>query len=387
MIKVTFRDGSYRIQCSPQFWGGLTIRQRRASLYHELAHIWRGDLLRLQEEKLDYLAWNVSSDAMINRQLPDIPPGAVSFSKTVEKLGVVPNSMAIYQKVVELGKDLSKMDIWIDGPKPQPVEDFDPSSLKEEEIWPLPPHLREWVKERWEWSTDQERQEEGEGEEYQGDLDSSSDSIDVIDHAKERGQMAEAFGKDGEAPEWASEKDGIRKGGTSEGQSEWSPREKKIMKIHVSLRNFAERHRRNRVFSRSWRRNGRTDLIRGSVLDPVPCVHVYLDVSGSTYSEWEELTSLARGLGKYARTFVFDTKVQEWDLVSPLSGIGGGTQWKCIKDHIITSGTKAVIVVTDGGFADDVDIPQGVDVIFVITPGGTVPPGVNAIEWPKGDKR
>lgn len=62
------RDARYVVQLTPEFASG---EDAVHALAHELAHVLRGDLVRLQSEDLQPIRWNVAADAVINSHLPD----------------------------------------------------------------------------------------------------------------------------------------------------------------------------------------------------------------------------------------------------------------------------------------------------------------------------
>jgi len=102
---------------------------------------------------------------------------------------------------------------------------------------------------------------------------------------------------------------------------------------------------------RSWRREGRTPLLRGSIRATIPPVALCIDASGSTSEMEAFLNGLAQALGPTATVIVWDADVRA---VFPAGGrirpfvSDGGTDPLCLVPELEQIRPGGVVVVTDG---------------------------------------
>jgi len=102
---------------------------------------------------------------------------------------------------------------------------------------------------------------------------------------------------------------------------------------------------------RSWRREGRTPLLRGCIRASLPPVALCIDASGSTKQLEPFLNGLAQALGPRATVVIWDAEVRA---VYPAGGrihaivSDGGTDPLCLLPELERLHPAGVVVVTDG---------------------------------------
>jgi hypothetical protein len=340
---------TYTLRINPEWWSGLTVEQRRSVLLHEIAHVWRGDCPRglelAQSGQIPPQTWNVATDAVINRTLGELPPG-VRYEDTCERAGLNP---AV--------------------------------------TWYTAYHIAQALAQSTSQDSDSDRSGQGTAENADRPLENDVvPSGDPVDHAREKGELEKAAKADGLDPAKdfpASRRPQPRQAGKGEGPTVWTPDKRAALRLAVDLRAEVAKSTKRREPVRSWRWEGRLPLLRGVSRLPRPSVGLYLDVSGSTSSHWSDLAAIARGLRRDGvEVYVFDDGVRDWDCVSPLRA-GGGTTWQPVREHAAGRFDK-VIVATDGYFFDSVDAIGGVEVVWLITPGGRRPASFGrALAWPE----
>ena len=348
---------TYTLRINPEWWSGLTVEQRRSVLLHEIAHVWRGDCPRglelAQKGQINPQTWNIATDAVINRTLNDLPPG-VRYEGACERAGLKPS--VTWYTAYHIAQALTQSE----------------SSDGSGESQQAAPGAD---------SGDQD------GRTFEGDVVPSGDPVD---HAREKADLEKAARADGLDPAKdfpASRRPQPRQAGRGEGAAVWTPDKRAALRVAVDLRAEVAKSTKRREPVRSWRREGRLPLLRGISRVPRPSVGLYLDVSGSTSEHWSDIAAIARGLRRDGvEVFVFNDGVREWDCVSPLRA-GGGTTWQPIREHATGRFDKA-IVATDGYFFDSVDAIGGVEVVWLVMPGGRKPADFGrTLAWPEEGSR
>jgi predicted metal-dependent peptidase len=341
---VSLQPGGYKVFINQDWWAGLTMEQRRSVLLHEIAHVWRGDCL--EGEGRDPQTWNIATDAVINRTLGDLPGEPVRYEDTCKQAGLaveIPywSAKIIYDRLIQQQTDQGDSP---DGGSPQ-----------------------------------------HNGDPLAGDIKTGGDPVD---HLKEKEALQGAMSQDGMDPRkelpGCAQPSTHKLAGQGTGTEQWSPKDRAVLALALELDRIIAKHRNRLTPCRTWRREGRIRLLRGSGRVPNPSVGVYLDLSGSTDNEWEQIGAIARGLKqKGADLFVFDDGVRPWD-GSQAVVAGGGTAWAPVVEHIAQSGHSLVVVVTDGYFFDPVTEP-GCETVWIVTPGGRRPAHFGrALDWPEG---
>ena len=349
-------ERTYTLRINPEWWSGLTVEQRRSVLLHEIAHVWRGDCPRglelAQNGQIQPQTWNIATDAVINRTLGDLPPG-VQYEDACRRAGLNPS--VTWYTAYHIAQALAQSESQDSGESQQAGSGSGPA---------------------------------GQGERtFEGDVVPSGDPVD---HAREKADLEKAAKADGldpgkDLPGCRAPKQ--RQAGRGEGAAVWTPDKRAALRVAVDLRTEVAKSTKRREPVRSWRREGRLPLLRGISRVPRPSVGLYLDVSGSTSAHWSDLAAIARGLRRDGvEVFVFDDGVRNWDCVSPLRA-GGGTAWQPVREHA-TGRFDKIIVATDGYFFDSVHSIDGVEVVWLVMPGGRRPADFGrALTWPKEGSR
>jgi hypothetical protein len=382
MIGVKLTDKGYKVVINVQEWA-LTPRElRRAALLHELAHVVRGDCLRVKVEEAtgpEAMLYNIAADAVINRTLPSLckaPFGVVDPQRVAAAAGLSADGMtanlayaALKNRIGEVSEpnvqDLIQRVCFPADPaamaarQPHPVDALS-------DLFPLPVHLRTWVAQRVEWTASNEslhRDVKG----YEGEPGDAA-----VAHAKETRELKDAAKKDNaedalpQAP---------RRGAGKGAGSAWTPTQARTVALCDKVREFVHTagdavRRRNR----SYRRQGRWMLYPSRPYSLAHTFALYLDLSGSMYQHWEVLAGVARwAKSEGGKVFTFDTEVVEWQEGKPFQA-GGGTLWQPIVESAKREGLGAIIVVTDGEFFDRVEDP-GIPVLWLLTQNRAMPFG------------
>ena len=384
MIGVKLTDKGYRVVINLEEWALTPKELRRAALLHELAHVVRGDCLRVKAEdttSADALLFNVAADAVINRTLPSLckaPFGVVNPEALATEVGLSPATMTaamaytlMKNKLGELDKDKLQGVLQrvcfptdqsaLDAREPQPLEDL-------ADIFPLPVHLRTWVAQRVQWTTSSE-----------------SMAQDVKGHEGDDGDAAVAHVKDTRELKEAAKQDNMqdalpqtpqRGGGAGNAKgSTWTPNQAKIVALCERVRDFVRVNGEAvRQRNRSYRRQGRWMLYPSRPYTLAHTFALYLDLSGSMYQHWEILAGVAKwAKGEGAKVFTFDSEVVEWHEGQQFQA-GGGTLWHPIVESAKKEGLGAIVVITDGDFFDRLEDP-GVPVLWILTQARQMPFG------------
>lgn len=376
MIGVKLTEKGYKVLINVQEWA-LTPRElRRSALLHELAHVIRGDCLRVKAEDAttpEAMLYNITADAVINRTLPSLckaPFGVVNPEAVAREAGMDPNVMTAaiaytvlknklgtvdHHKVVGLiqGVCFPVDDAAMAARQVQPSEDL-------ADLFPLPVHLRTWVAQRVEWTVATESMVQDvkghEGDE--GDC--------AVAHTADTAELRDAAQKD--HMEDALPQQPQRGGGAGGGKgSTWTPTQARTVALCDRVREFVRANGHAvRQRNRSYRRQGRWMLYPSRPYSFTHTFALYLDLSGSMFQYWEILAGVAKWARcEGAKVFTFDTEVVEWQEGKPFHA-GGGTLWQPIVESAKKEGLGALVVVTDGDFFDRLEDP-GLPVLWILT--------------------
>jgi len=384
MIGVKLTDKGYRVVINAQEWALTPKELRRVVLLHELAHVIRGDCLRVKAEEAtgpEAVLYNIAADAVINRTLPSLckaPFGVVNPEAVAREVGMDPGTMTAamaytilkhklgdvdHDKVKALGQRVCfpADEAAMAARQVQPSDDL-------ADLFPLPVHLRTWVAQRVEWTVACEsmmRDVKG----HEGD-----DGDAAVAHARDTKELKEAARQDN--MEDALPQQPQRGGGAGGGKGgTWAPTQAKTVALCDKVREFVhttgEAVRRR---SRSYRRQGRWMLYPSRPYSLAHTFALYLDLSGSMYQHWEVLAGVAKwAKSEGGKVFTFDTEVVEWQEGKPFHA-GGGTLWQPVVESAKKEGLGAIIVVTDGDFFDRVEDP-GIPVLWILTQNRRMPFG------------
>jgi hypothetical protein len=392
MIGVKLTDRGYRIVINAHEWALTPPELRRAALLHELAHVVRGDCLRTRADVAsapEALLYNVAADGVINRTLPSLcnaPFGVVDPRRVATEAGLPVDGMtaslaysAIKSKMTEVSEanvqDLIQRVCFPPDPAAMAARQPHPTDSLSD-LFPLPVHLRTWVAQRVEWTSEVARG--GITRDVRGYEGSPGDA--AVAHAKETRELKDAAKKDN--AEDALPKQPPRGAGTSRG-STWTPAQARTVALCDRVREFVRTtgeavRRRNR----SYRRQGRWMLYPSRPYSLSHTFAIYIDMSGSTLPHWEVLAGVARwAKSEGGRVFTFDTEVAEWREGKPFRA-GGGTLWRPVVESAKREGLGAIVVVTDGEFFDKLDDP-GIPVLWILTERRGMPFG-EVINWTGG---
>ncbi len=331
---AAWKDGRYHIVISPDIVTRPEIF--RFVVLHELLHVLRGDLLAPQL-KQDPGRWNISTDAVINRDLGGAPfDGAVDYEETCQQAGLDPRinwgAPIIYENLPPQSRP----------PQPPGPDGDGPSGG-------------------------------GHGGQHGGDLGDPCD--DPGGHLTDTGDIREDLRDNpDEFPDAFTPGRRNPSAGRGNPTAGFTPKETAAKAVYIALERiiasapgFARRRQ-------SWRREGRTPLLpwhqdRGARLK------LFVDVSASTGHDWQLLFGVAASLVRRygGETFVFDTTVRKYTRGQRVTA-GGGTLWAPVAEAIRPS--DVAVILTDGYFADEVIPVPGANIVFLVTSGGnTALPG------------
>jgi predicted metal-dependent peptidase len=365
---------SVRLTVNPDYFAGLTLKQRCALLIHEASHIDRLHLIRIPQATANFRLGNIAADAAINCYIPDLPEGGIypknfklknfqSFEWYLERLTDNESEATKPQRSKGNGSGQGE------------PTDGDGSGQGEGET-----------------PDDANGAGSGQGEPTKGDfipkrfVPADMQPIDTHDWDNSGLSLSEQAEVIENIMERAIEKMGLDAGSLPAHVQESLKllRELKVKRWHKELKRFLGRTVNGYGLERTWsRRNRRYGLNEaGSKVSGQKKLVIAFDTSGSV-SERELKQYLAETMamvktGVIGHLVQFDEKVNG-DIVklkrSELQDIEivgrGGTSFKDLMNKVDAFRADAVIVFTDGADNDTCERPK-TPVLWAITGGGSV---------------
>jgi predicted metal-dependent peptidase len=287
--------------------------EKAAVLAHELAHLLRGDCVRLKMKEIDPFKWNIAADACINESKAD---PLLKLERRLTSQLDRPISFVFKDRLIEKGmlpeefseKEPGTQEIYDNLTDPKNQEGV-PDSLSVDEDMTPAEAMREHTK-------------------------AALDAKKII---KELEKAGIDTGLDGL---------GYSKVGGSGGR-EFAPVEPLgVYEIDPLLKELGRVRGQRR---RSFRREGRVSCTPRMLPAKNKKLAIYVDISGSMNHIGRVAKAVALYLDKYdVKWYLFGTKVTEiaGSHMIPTGGYCDGTDFDCIFDNVPTD--RQVVVITDG---------------------------------------
>jgi len=302
---AVLKDDGYTINLGSHI-DDLTDEQARTIVFHEIAHILRGDCL-VKDKTLDHYLMNVAMDSIINSGFPNFremfadPPWYPDLAEQFEELPKdwVPGWKVIYDVLAKNGVQM----VAIDGAPKNETTDKEKAERAHAKVILEARKVKELT-----------------------ELGAGAGIVDGSRRAVVQPQPL---------PKWA----------------------RLLAKVNRKVR-------RNGFGSlvrvRTYNRPGRVEGLRGIARQPRLTIMVILDVSGSCANLEPVFRGLAATLKRHynVRLGIFANEFAEVKHPAAEVDVGGGTVWKPVKEGIDKAGPSLAIVLTDGEFFDDLVLPK-----------------------------